>query len=80
MWADIRGECSDTECSKGVDEEDAVRLEGLDAKNPACLELLVLRGGMYEPEGLEFKYTVMKHWCCYWMTRSSEFGVDTELH
>ena len=42
MWVDIRGECSDAECSKGVDEEDAVRLEGSGAKYPAFLELLVL--------------------------------------
>ena len=30
---------------------------------------------MYEPEGLEFEYTVMKHRYCYWMAQSSEFRV-----
>ena len=67
MWPDIQGGGSDTEDSKGVDEDDAVRLVGLGTKYPARLELLVLRGGMYKPEGLEFKYTVTKHQYCYWM-------------
>ena len=52
-------------------------------KYPAHLELPVVQSltcGMYKSEGLEFEYTVMKHQYCYRMTRSSEFGVDMELH
>ena len=82
-----KGGGSDTEDSKGVDEDDAVRLVGPGTKYPARLELLVLWGGMYKPEGLEFKYTVTKHRYCYRMARSlkfgfqiSGFGVHTELH
>ena len=75
MWPDIKGGGLDTENSKGVDEDDAVRLVGSGTKYPACLELLVLRGCMYEPEGLEFEYTVTKHRYYYWMARSSEFGI-----
>ena len=47
-----------------MDEEDAVGSESL-GKYLACLELPVVRGltcGMYKSEGLEFVYTVMKHW------------------
>ena len=68
MWADIEG-------GKGADEDDGVGLVGSGTKYPARLELLVLRGGMYEPEGLEFEYTVTKHQYCYWMAQGSEFGV-----
>ena len=77
MWVDIRGEGSDAEESKGVDEEDAMVLVGLGAEYPACLELLVLWGGMYEPEGLEFEYPVTKHQYCYWMAQNLEFGVQS---
>ena len=74
MWPDIKGG-SDTEDSKGVDEDDAVRLVGLGTKYPARLELFVLWGGIYKPEGLEFEYTVTKHRYCYRMARSSEVGI-----
>ena len=63
---------------KGVDEEDAVGSKGSDAIYPAHLELPVVQSltvGMYEPEGLEFEYTVMKHWYYYQTAQSSEFGV-----
>ena len=66
MWADIWG---------GSEDEDAEGLVGSGTKYPARRELLVLRGGMYEPEGLEFEYTVTKHRYYYRMARSSEFGI-----
>ena len=68
MWADIEG-------GKGADEDDGVGLVGSGTKYPARLELIVLRGGMYEPEGLEFKYTVTRHQYSYRTARGSEFGV-----
>ena len=45
---------------------------------PACLELPVVQSltcGMYESEGLESKYTVMKHRYCYQMAWSLGFRV-----
>ena len=42
MWADIEGD-------KGADEDDGMGLVGSGTKFPAHLELIVLRGGMYEP-------------------------------
>jgi hypothetical protein len=57
--------------------DDGVVSIGSGSNCPARLELKVLRGGMYEPEGLEFEYTVTKYRYDYRVARvrNSEFGV-----
>ena len=67
MWPDIRGEGSDAEDSKGVDEDVAGRLVGSGTKYPARLELLVLWGGVMHCLGV-------------WVWVRSSGGLDRDGH
>ena len=60
----------------GVDVDDVVGIEGL-GRIPAHLEFPVVQGmylDIYEPEGLDFIYTVTKQWCFCRAARGLGFG------